>query len=102
MTVGSIVHNLFQIVLRRRLTTREQIKNVSEEMLSDSGVAYALYSSSMNKTEASNEFDCFLDKIYEFMQRYVVGNGPTNPANDKVTSRLHFLFYLNFFPCNGN
>lgn len=95
MTIGSIVHNLFQIVLRRRLTTREQIKCVSDEMLSDSGVAYALYSSSMNKAEACNEFDSFLDNIYEFMQRYVEGNVPKNPANDKV-SNLFICFLLNF------
>lgn len=90
MTIGSIVHNLFQIVLRRRLTTREQIKCVSDEMLSDSGVAYALYSSSMNKAEACNEFDSFLDNIYEFMQRYVEGNAPKNPANDKVSDFIEF------------
>lgn len=84
MTIGSIVHNLFQIVLRRRLTTREQIKGVSDEMLSDSSVAYALYSSSMNKAEACNEFDSFLENIYKFMQRYVEGNDTSTPANDKV------------------
>lgn len=94
MTIGSIVHNLFQIVLRRRLTTREQIKSVSDEMLSDSGVAYALYSSSMNKAEACNEFDSFLDNIYEFMQRYVEGNAPANPAKDKVIRSLFLNFYL--------
>lgn len=96
MTIGSIVHNLFQIVLRRRLTTREQIKAVSDEMLSDSEVAYALYSSSMSKTEACIEFDCFLDKIYEFMQCYVVGNGPTNSANDKVRLRFFLLILVCF------
>lgn len=91
MTIGSIVHSLFQIVLRRRLTTRDEIKSVSDEMLSDSGVAYALYSSSMNKAEACNEFDSFLDNIYEFMQRYVEGKAPPNAANNKVPLSIAFL-----------
>lgn len=76
MTVGSIVHELFQVVLRRRLTTREQIKAVSDEMLSDDGMAYTLYASSMNSAEARTEFDAFLEKIYEFMQQYVEGKAP--------------------------
>lgn len=86
MTIGSIVHELFQIVLRRRLTTREQIKALSEEMLTDGGMAYTLYASSMNSTEARNEFDGFLDKIYDFMQRYV--EGKAIPSDKKVTNAI--------------
>lgn len=95
MTIGSIVHNLFQIVLRRRLTTREQIKRVSDEMLSDSGVAYTLYSSSMNKAEACSEFDSFLGNIYKFMQRYVEGNEAFAAPNDKVMVLLLLLLCYN-------
>lgn len=81
MTIGSIVHELFQIVLRRRLTTREQIKAVSDEMLTDGGLAYTLYSSCMNSSEARAEFDGFLNKIYEFMQQYVEGKTPASNKN---------------------
>lgn len=83
MTVGSIVHELFQTVLRRRLTTREQIKAASDEMLSDDGMAYTLYASSMNSSEARTEFDAFLEKIYEFMQQYMEGKVPAT-SNKKV------------------
>lgn len=82
MTVGSIVHELFQIVLQRKLTTREQIKAVSDEMLADGGMAYTLYASSMNSIEARIEFDSFLDRIYDFMQQYILGKSP--PASDKT------------------
>lgn len=74
MTIGSLVHELFQTVLRRKLTTRDDIKAVSDKMLTDGGMAYTLYASSMNSSEARTEFDGFLDKIYEFMQKYIVGN----------------------------
>lgn len=73
MTVGSIVHELFQIILRQRLTTREQIEAASEKMLCDGGMAYTLYASNMNSAEARSEFKNFLDKIYDFMQRYIEG-----------------------------
>lgn len=73
MTVGSIVHELFQTVLRQNLTTRDEIKTISDKMLSDDGMAYTLYASSMNSADAKKEFDDFLDKIYNFVQRYIVG-----------------------------
>lgn len=86
MTIGSIVHELFQIVLRRRATEREQIKAISEEMLTDGGLTHTLYSSNMNATEARNEFDNFIDKIYDFMQRYVECKTPS--ATIKVDFKL--------------
>lgn len=82
MTVGSIVHELFQIALRQRLTTREQIKAASEKMLTNEQMSYTLYSSSMTSAETRKEFDGFLDKIYNFMQRYIEGIAP--PPNKKV------------------
>ncbi|XP_055319976.1 DNA replication ATP-dependent helicase/nuclease DNA2 isoform X1 [Sitodiplosis mosellana] len=88
MTVGSIVHELFQIVLRRRLTTREQIKAVSDEMLSDDGMAYTLYASSMKSAEARTEFDGFLERIYEFMQQYVEGKAPTTSNKTELKFQI--------------
>lgn len=78
MIVGSIVHELFQIALRQRLTTREQIKAASEKMLENDEMSHTLYSSEMTSVEARKEFDGFLDKIYDFMQRYIEGIAPPN------------------------
>lgn len=97
MTIGSIIHELFQVILRRRLTKRDQIKALSDEMLSDGGLAHTLYSSSMNVSEAQKEFDSFLDKIYEFMQRYVEGVKP-NTSKEKVQLKYqslnHFILII--------
>lgn len=92
MTVGSIVHELFQIVLRQRLTTREQIEAASEKMLCDGGMAYTLYASNMNSAEARSEFKNFLDKIYDFMQRYIEGKVL---ADVKKVGRISFKFQFN-------
>lgn len=89
MTVGSIVHELFQMVLRRKLTTREEIKEVSEEMLSDNGMAYTLYASCMNSADARKEFDDFLEKIYSFVQRYISRTAPANKIDNKKVSLFH-------------
>lgn len=98
MTVGSIVHELFQIVLRRKLTTLEQIKAVSDEMLTDGGMAYTLYASSMNSSEARTEFDSFLNRIYDFMQQYIEGKSP--PKSDKNTVLINRLQYSPFKSMN--
>lgn len=82
MTIGTVVHELFQTVLRRKLMTREQIREASEQMLTDGGMAYTLYASSMDSVEARTEFDAFLDNIYEFVQQYIVGQSAYN--NQKV------------------
>lgn len=82
MTIGTVVHELFQTVLRRKLTTREQIREASEQMLTDGGMAYTLYASSMDSVEARTKFDAFLDNIYEFVQQYIVGQSANN--NQKV------------------
>lgn len=89
MTVGSIVHELFQKVLRRRLTTREQIKAVSDEMLANGDMADTLYASSMTSVEARTEFNGFLEKIYDFMQQYVEGKGPTSSKKVNITPPPH-------------
>lgn len=98
MTVGSIVHELFQIVLRRKLTTLEQIKAVSDEMLTDGGMAYTLYASSMNSSEARTEFDSFLNRIHDFMQQYIEGKSP--PKSDKNTVLINRLQYSPFKSMN--
>lgn len=86
MTVGSIIHELFQIALRQRLTTRAQIKAASEKMLQNPEMSYTLYASSMTSTEARKEFDGFLDKVHWFMQRYI--EGVPQPTDKKVAELI--------------
>lgn len=82
MTVGSIVHELLQLVLRRKLKTLEEIRAVSEELLSDQQMAFTLYASQMASNEARVEVDKFIDKIHTFVERFV--NGRVDP-NAKVS-----------------
>lgn len=83
MTVGSIVHELLQIVLRRRLKTMKEIEEASEELLSDPSIAFTLYASEMGSDDARVEINKFHDKILNFVQEFVGGN---KKASDKTVS----------------
>lgn len=72
MTIGSIVHELLQITLRRRLSTRDEIKAVSEELLSE--MTFTLYANQMDIGETRTEIEKFIDKIVDFVQQYIEGN----------------------------
>lgn len=73
MTVGSIVHELLQIVLRRKLKTIEEIRAASDELLNDPQMGLTLYASQMASEEARSEIEKFVDKIHAFVERYVNG-----------------------------
>lgn len=82
MTIGSIVHELLQVVLRRKLTTLEEVKAASDQLLADNSMAFTLYTSQMNSDEARKEIGFFLDKIHLFVEQYV--KGKMNTAGNKV------------------
>lgn len=85
MTVGSIVHELLQLVLRRNLKTLDEIRAVSDELLADPQMAHTLYASQMSSNEARGEIDKFVDKIHAFVERFVTGR--VDPAA-KVNMRM--------------
>lgn len=74
MTIGSLVHELFQIVLRRRLQTLDEIQVVCDEMMRRQATVFQLYACSMTTAEARNEMEKFMANIGEFMRRYITGD----------------------------
>lgn len=77
MTIGSIIHELFQIVLRRKLSSLSEIQKVSDELLASKDTAFSLYASRMSANEARIEVDQFLTKIHDFVEEYVLGKRNT-------------------------
>lgn len=82
MTIGSLVHELFQIVLRRKINSIKNIKSASEELLYSKQTAIMLYSSQMTLEEARLELNKFTIKIYSFVQRYVTGDYSVKTSPD--------------------
>lgn len=74
MTIGSLVHELFQIVLKRRLQTLDEIQAVCNEMLRRQSTVFQLYASGMTIPEARNEMEKFMSNIGEFVDRYITGD----------------------------
>lgn len=74
MTIGSLVHELFQIVLKRRLQTLDEIKIVCNEMLQQRNTVFQLYASDMTVSEARKEMEKFMTNIVDFVSRYITGD----------------------------
>lgn len=71
MAIGSIVHELFQITLKRRLTKFDEIMAVCDEMLQSHQMMYTMYETMMSPNEVRAEMNKFVEKIAEFVARYI-------------------------------
>lgn len=71
MTVGSIIHELLQIVLQRRLTTLAEIRAVTDELLMSQQMAFTLFASQMTAADAYEEINKFQEKIVDFVDKYL-------------------------------
>lgn len=73
MTIGSIVHDLLQTVLKRKLTKLEEIKHVINTILRSQQIIYDLYACDMTVDEAREEIEKYLDNIVKFINEYIIG-----------------------------
>lgn len=71
MAIGSIVHELFQITLKRRLTKLEDVMEICDEMLQSQQMMHTMYETDMNPDEVRTEMKKFVEKIVEFVARYI-------------------------------
>lgn len=83
MTVGSIVHELLQIVLRHGLKTLAEIAEASNRLLYQPQTASALYASEMSNDEMKTELGKFHGKIFNFVEEFV--NGKVVAADKDVS-----------------
>ncbi len=71
MAIGSIVHELFQISLRRKLMKFDEIMAICDEMLHSHQMMYIMYETMMTPIDVRNEMEKFVEKIVEFNGRYI-------------------------------
>ncbi|XP_065365424.1 DNA replication ATP-dependent helicase/nuclease DNA2 [Calliphora vicina] len=71
MVVGSLVHELLQIVLEKNLKELKQIEEVATELLNSQETALMLYGSQLTCADTSLEVLHFVRSIHQFMQQYV-------------------------------
>lgn len=74
MNVGTIVHEILQTVLKRKITSIDEITKIFNDMLKSPNIVHMLYACKTNEQDIKKEIEPFLSKIISFVQRYVVGD----------------------------
>lgn len=82
MAIGSIVHELFQITLKRQLTKFDEIMSICEEMLRSHQLMYTMYETQMTIDDVRNEMKKFVQKIVEFNAKYITQVDKTIEKNN--------------------
>lgn len=74
MTIGSIVHEIFQVILRKKLKDIQEFRTAMKNILQSKQVMHMLYSCDLSMEEAVEEMDKYIPHIDKFIQQYVVGD----------------------------
>lgn len=90
MNIGTIVHEILQKVLKRKVTSMEEITKIFEDTLKSPGIVQMLYACKTTEEEMKNDIRPFLSKINTFVSHYVVGNLPSNLTNPSNAQQKHY------------
>ncbi|KAM7349612.1 DNA replication helicase/nuclease 2 isoform 1-T2 [Cochliomyia hominivorax] len=74
MVIGSLVHELLQIVLEKNLKEIKEIEKIATDLLNSQETAFMLYASQLTKADTTLEVLHFVRSIHQFMQQYVEEN----------------------------
>ncbi|XP_053951038.1 DNA replication ATP-dependent helicase/nuclease DNA2 [Anastrepha ludens] len=77
MVIGSIVHEMLQLVLQKGLKSSKDIELAAGMLLNSPDTAYELYSNSMTRDELGFELEKFVPKVISFVEQYIEGNATT-------------------------
>lgn len=71
MVIGSLVHELLQIVLEKGVKEFKEIEKIATDLLKSQETAFMLYGSQLTRADTSLEVMHFVRSIHQFMQQYV-------------------------------
>lgn len=74
MNIGTLVHEMLQTILRKKVTTIQGIQQVCNDIIKSPQTVYSLYSCKMTEEEIQKEIQPFVPKLFNFVQRYVIGD----------------------------
>lgn len=71
MVIGSLVHELLQIVLEKGITNLKDIEKEAADLLNSQDTAFMLYSSQLTREDTSLEVLQFVKNVHKFVQQYI-------------------------------
>ncbi|XP_073830771.1 DNA replication helicase/nuclease 2 [Musca autumnalis] len=71
MVVGSLVHELLQIVLEKKIIDIKAIEKEANDLLNSQDTAFMLYSSQLTREDTTLEVFQFVKSIHRFVQQYI-------------------------------
>lgn len=71
MVIGSLVHELFQMVLEMGVKELKDIEKLAADLLNTRETAFKLYGSKLTQADTTAEVKHFVQSIYQFVQQYV-------------------------------
>lgn len=74
MAIGSIVHELLQTVISRKLSTAADVRRLCDALIASPGMVAQLYEIEMSVAEMQKELAEFVPKIVRFVGQYITGD----------------------------
>uniref|UniRef100_A0A1I8PCE9 DNA replication ATP-dependent helicase/nuclease n=1 Tax=Stomoxys calcitrans TaxID=35570 RepID=A0A1I8PCE9_STOCA len=71
MVIGSLVHELLQIVLEKGILQLKDIEKEAVDLLNTQDTAFMLYSSQLTREDTTLEVMQFVNKVHNFVQQYI-------------------------------
>uniref|UniRef100_A0A0A1X334 DNA replication ATP-dependent helicase/nuclease n=1 Tax=Zeugodacus cucurbitae TaxID=28588 RepID=A0A0A1X334_ZEUCU len=91
MVVGSMVHEMLQLVLQKNLRNAKGIEATAKELLHSKETAYELYANLMTRDELDFELQKFIPNVISFVEQYIKGNPATVHIKDTFQGTIEHI-----------
>ncbi|XP_012156985.1 DNA replication ATP-dependent helicase/nuclease DNA2 isoform X2 [Ceratitis capitata] len=88
MVVGSMVHEMLQLVLRKGLESSHDIETAVQKLLDAKDTAYELYANLMTRDEMSLELGKFVSNVINFVDQYIKGKPAAEQQKDNFQGTI--------------
>ncbi|XP_050329767.1 DNA replication ATP-dependent helicase/nuclease DNA2 isoform X1 [Bactrocera neohumeralis] len=91
MVVGSMVHEMLQLVLQKNLRNAEDIESTARELLHSKETAYELHANLMSRDELEFELQKFIPNVISFVEQYIKGIPPNVHLKDTFQGTIEHI-----------
>ncbi|XP_064553615.1 DNA replication ATP-dependent helicase/nuclease DNA2 [Drosophila montana] len=88
MIIGTLVHELLQTVLSKRLRAKAQVTDALQEMLRSASLAQLLFAGQLSRAEIELQLYKFVEPIVAFVEQYVEGKMPSVQPPEMYMGRI--------------